>query len=142
MFFHNIMLIIFTISSSTPRDIFLYLFENPARPRPNRMLGGTNCRADMAPVRSAMSVSAAFSDFTLLLSAVVEGRGGCDLLSESDASFSRVLARRRSSFTCDWEPAEDLRRWPVSIKRERFPSIPSFVTAKKKFLGYMCLSMR
>lgn len=141
------MLIIFQYLQFTPFDSLLYLFENPARPRPNRMLGGTNCNADMAPVRSAISVSA-FSGFSLPLSAVAEGcggadgRDGCDLLSGCDASFSKVFARRLNSFACDWEPADDLRLRPVSIKRERFPSIPSFVTAKKKFFGYICLSIR
>lgn len=39
----------------------LHDFENPALPpRPNRTLGGTNCNADMAPVRSAMSASTFF----------------------------------------------------------------------------------
>lgn len=102
LFYHNIMLIIFfPISSSTPCDAFLHLFENPARPRPNRTLGGTNCRADMAPVRSAISVSVAFSNFTLPLSASAEGGGGSDLVLEGDASFSSVFARLLNSFACD-----------------------------------------
>ena len=35
-----------------------HFFENPARARPNRTLGGTNCKDDKAPVRSSISVSA------------------------------------------------------------------------------------
>ena len=38
-----------------------YLFAKPARPRPKRTLGGTNCKADRAPVRSSMSSSCASS---------------------------------------------------------------------------------
>ena len=34
------------------------------------------------------------------------------------------------------------RRWPLSSSSDLRPSIPSLVTAKKKFFGYMCLSIR
>lgn len=85
--------------------------------------------ADIAPVRDSMSTS---FDFSL---GVAFTGVACLAAAEVFASWpSRVEARRRCSLV--WDAADERRRlWPLSMSNERLPSMPSFVTPKKKFLG-------
>lgn len=108
------MVLIILHSLDTPHPFISYLLEKPALPRPNRMLGGTKLSDDMAPARSAISVSGALSLSGFFSSFCAFGDFGVfgDLGSgcEFAPSASRRLARRRELFvTC--ELVEDRRRW-------------------------------
>jgi hypothetical protein len=127
---HHLVLILFKLM---PFRSLCYRFGNPARPLPNRTLGGTNLRADMAPVRSDMAVS------------------GCSVMFDSSASDclpSSVVGRSWTTFCFElWSPirlarrrdsllgilADDLRLlWPgASFNSDRLPSMPSLVIPKK-----------
>ena len=87
-----------------------YFFANPARPRPKRTLGGTNCRADRAPVRSSMSSSCASSSSSPVAASGSDLPGAflVLLLSWPLVPLSSTLARRRDPL--DWLVADDLRR--------------------------------
>ncbi len=110
-------------------------------PLPNRTLMGTNCSADMAPDRSSISWSGCCSGLSRLRSVV--GRASADgvLLSWRTGSDPSLPCEDRGR-----EAAEAPDLWPrlprPSCSKDRRPSMPSRVMAKKKFLGYMCLSIR
>lgn len=123
--------------------------EKPALPpRPNRMLGGTNLRADMAPVRSSISTSGT-SRRSLVAFALVSPDSGLSAagaafgLPSADDDDSAMLALLCSSFILACRP-DDFRLCPYlpSCSNDCLPSMPSRVTAKKKFFGYMCLSIK
>lgn len=121
------------LSQLMPFRSLCYRFGNPGRPLPNRTLGGTNLRADMAPVRSDMAAS------------------GCSVVfgsSSSDSLPSSVVGRSWTIFCFElWSPiklarrrdslfgilADDLRLlWPgASFNSDRLPSMPSLVIPKK-----------
>lgn len=123
----------------------VYRLAKPAfLPRPNRTLIGTNCSADMAFDRSSISRSGCCP-------ALFSPCSAADWSSVDAAGFASGLVGSRP---CRWAARVgrgaaavvlDLRRRrppPPSTSRDRRPSMPSRVTAKKKFLGYMCLSIR
>lgn len=100
----------------------------------------------MALDRSAMAVSV-FSSLACVV--VVSGflwevssfSVLCILERDCDASLCRESCFSVAACFAVVRPTGS-RRWPPSRSNELLPSIPSLVTAKKKFFGYMCLSIR
>lgn len=120
-----------------------YRFANPALlpPRPNRTLGGTNWRADIAPVRSSMTTSGFCPRvFARSCSSWALPVPSSDL-SESFSFCSAAGTFAEAAAAIVAATLDLLRRCPPSRSKERRPSIPSLLTAKKKFFGYMCLSI-
>jgi hypothetical protein len=117
---------------SMPRFPLCYRFENPARPLPNRTLGGTKLRDDIAPVRSAMVVSGCSEGSSLSFFRSLPSSGAiCFGPSRCFELCSPIrLARRRDSLLGIL--VDDLRLLcGPSFKSDRLPSMPSLVMPKK-----------
>ena len=88
-----------------------------------------------------MSVSCTLSVSSPSVLPIRDLEGDCWLLGELPACPSEAVVRRCEA-SSDFVTVDDLRRrCPLSTSSERLPSMPSLVTPKKKFFGYMCLSI-